>query len=165
MKKSRVLILTVLFTMIPTAVYANSSWHWLTDERPWTILPIVALATIIIESFIIIVFGKVSKKLKAVLIVIAANIVSFILPFLLKYIELRQLYPDGPMLGVFETGPYYIVGIIYLVLTLAAEIPIVYYALRDDNNKKRLLISSAAANIITTVLVFIVVRLMCKGVW
>ena len=47
------LLIVCLFVVSSGCAYANSSWIWLTDNRPWDILPWVAAATIIIEALAI----------------------------------------------------------------------------------------------------------------
>ena len=62
--------------------------------------------------------------------------------------------------------PLYIVGIIFLFLTLAIEIPIVYNLLKKDvSNKKRLFFSIVAVNGATTLVVAVVERIFCRGSW
>lgn len=151
--------------LIPTIVFANSSWVWLTDMRPWTILPIVVLVTIIIEVFIIIKYGRINNKTKAIVIVLLVNFISFIVPYFLTYNSLKIFHPKESLLSVLNSGPNYIVGLWYLLLTLIVEVPIVFFTLKDKENIERLLISAVIANTTTTLLVFIVERLTCRGTW
>ena len=50
MKRTNLLVLLSLtVAAVPTVVFANSSWYWISEQRPWDILPWVAMATIFIE--------------------------------------------------------------------------------------------------------------------
>ena len=68
MKKriTRVIVITCfVLLIIPQAVFADSSWCWLTDTRPFDILPPVALATIVIEVLAIWLIPNTGKLMKS----------------------------------------------------------------------------------------------------
>lgn len=165
MNRGKILALTVLFSLVPFTVYANSSWVWLTKAKPLTILPIVAVLTIVIEALIIIKQAHIMKKTKAVLVVTGANILSFIIPFLIKYSEMKLFYGGGPILRRLAEGPNYIVGFYFLLITLIIEIPVVFFLLKDKENMEDLIKFTILSNIITTIMVWGVERLFCRGVW
>ena len=41
--------------------FANSSWVWISETRPYDVLPWVAIGTLIIETISLIVFAKIKK--------------------------------------------------------------------------------------------------------
>lgn len=71
--------LTILFT---TTAFANSSWHWLTDKRPYELLPLAIVFTLLIEFVIIYFVNKPGKWWFVLGIIIVANLASFLLPYL-----------------------------------------------------------------------------------
>ncbi len=172
MKRSAfVAILTaaVILLCAPTTVWGNSSWHWVT-RSPLAILPWVILATLLTETIAIWRVNHIQRPWKPLLVVAAANLFSFLLPY--------AFFGSSPILfmehlGFFERigymvarYPFYIVGLAFLLLTLLAEIPIVYFSLKKGvGNHKRLLVSVAAANLATTLLAAGVERVFCRGSW
>ena len=151
---------------------ANSSWIWLTNVKPSMVFPIAILVTIIIEVFTIKHFGKVkSSWLRVVGIVLSANLVSFLVPYFIRfftgYLPLMGFSLESLQL-TFNGGPFYIVLLGYLLLTIVFEIPIVYWGLRKNilserSSKIRLVITIVVANVITTVLVAISERIFSHG--
>jgi hypothetical protein len=60
----------------------------------------------------------------------------------------------------------YIVGTGYLILTLVAETPVIFFSFRNIvENKKRLLVSIITANVVTTIMVAIIESVICRGTW
>jgi len=60
----------------------------------------------------------------------------------------------------------YIIRLIYLVLTLCIEVPLVYFLLNNrSKNKKILLLIIIAVNVITTIIVAVLERRLCQGRW
>jgi len=57
MRRKRIRFLTILIILttviFPVTVYANSSWHWISKTRPFDILPIIIIVTLLIEIFAI----------------------------------------------------------------------------------------------------------------
>ena len=54
MKKSKtplriLIVIMVLMMLLPVNAFADSSWVWISEKRPFDILPWVALGTILIE--------------------------------------------------------------------------------------------------------------------
>ena len=135
---TRVIVITCfVFLIIPQAVFADSSWCWLTDTRPFDILPPVALATIVIEVLAIWLIPNTGKLMKTAVAVILLN-----------------------------AGPNYIVGAGFVILTLVLEIPIVYNLLKKHvDNKKKLLWSIIGSNIVTTAMVAVIERMVTNGYW
>lgn len=162
-------VLSLSFLMLfafPVFTSANSSWVWISESRPYDVLPFVAVGTILLETLAINLFGSVSNRWKTLAVVTAGNLLSFLLPYV--YIN----YFTAPYSGVYnileiiERGPFYTVGAVFLLLTLIIEMPVVYLFLRKDaENRKKLILSVLLSNIITTALVALTERLICYGSW
>lgn len=152
----------ICIALIPAAAYADSSWLWLTDYRPFDILPPVALATIVIEVLAIWLIPHTGKLIKTAVAVILANAASFLLPYAILLDD--PVYHDFDR--VLDAGPNYIVGIGFLMLTFMIEIPIVYNLLKKHvESRRKLLWTIVGSNIITTVMVAIVERVVTDGYW
>lgn len=159
----RIIVLSSLMLLIlPQAVFADSSWCWLTDTRPFDILPPVALATIVIEVLAIWLIPNTGKLMKTAVAVILANAASFLLPYALLLND--PVYPKFD--DMLNAGPNYIVGAGFVILTLVLEIPIVYNLLKKHvDNKKKLLWSIIGSNIVTTAMVAVIERMVTNGYW
>lgn len=164
MKRRCLIFLTAAAILLfPLTAYANSSWGWLTETTPLTILPFAIAGTLIIEISSIIKFGRVQKRLKAAIVIIAANLFSFLTAYFLQTIDTQTGYSVMDM--IIHT-PLYIVSVLYLVLTLVAELPVVYHLLRrDTDNETRLVVTIIISNVLTTVLVFACEKLFAPGAW
>ena len=159
----RVIALSCLMLLIlAQAVLADSSWCWLTDTRPFDILPPVALATIVIEVLAIWLIPHTGKFMKTAVAVILANAASFLLPYALLLND--PVYPKFD--DMLNAGPNYIVGAGFVILTLVLEIPIVYNLLKKHvDSKKKLLWSIVGSNIVTTAMVAVIERMVTDGYW
>ena len=171
--KKQVVLFVVLFLLCSvTPIYANSSWHWLTDT-PLTILPIAVILTLLTETIIICRVNYLSaiKSVWAFIVIAFANAVSFFAPYAFWAINPDLIPVDEG--GFFEVlnayvrkAPVYTVGLGFLLLTLIVESPIVYFALKGRvKDKKMLLYSILAANTLTTVLVSLIERTLFYGRW
>ena len=160
---TRVIVITCfVLLIIPQAVFADSSWCWLTDTRPFDILPPVALATIVIEVLAIWLIPHTGKLMKTAVAVILANAASFLLPYALLLND--PVYPKFD--DLLNAGPNYIVGAGFVILTLVLEIPIVYNLLKKHvDSKKKLLWSIIGSNIVTTAMVAVIERMVTDGYW
>ena len=159
----RIIVLSSLMLLIlPQAVFADSSWCWLTDTRPFDILPPVALVTIVIEVLAIWLIPNTGKLMKTAVAVILANAASFLLPYALLLND--PVYPKFD--DMLNAGPNYIVGAGFVILTLVLEIPIVYNLLKKHvDSKKKLLWSIIGSNIVTTAMVAVIERMVTDGYW
>ncbi len=163
MEKRIVIFSVILMGLLPQAVFANSSWHWISEIRPWDILPWVALATIVIEVLAIWKIPRTEKLWKIVLTVACVNLISFLLPYGLLALGSSWYVTFQDLLN---KGPNYIVGIVFLVLTLIAELPIAYDVLKPHVDKKHVLLwTIICSNIATTVMVAVVERVITEGSW
>lgn len=148
-----------ILTFMCTQVLANSSWHWVSQSKPYHILPIAVIITLLIEVVGIIRFAKTGKT-KTIITVIIANIISYAMPYILA---LCGWYGFEKTLN---NTPFYNIGIAYLMMTLIVELPVVCSVLEPDTpNKKRLIITVTAVNVVTTVVTFFLERALCHGVW
>ncbi len=170
MKKYKLLsslIFTAMLTMcMSLTAFANSSWAWISETRPYDILPFAALGTLIIETAAINFFTKRDSWHKTFTGVFIGNALSFALPYVF-YNFFTTPYSGYYTLGdILERGPFYTVGTVFLIMTLAVEVPFMYLWLRKDTQNKTVLILSALIiNGITTGLVALTERLLCQGQW
>ena len=157
-----IVLSSLMLLILPQAVFADSSWCWLTDTRPFDILPPVALATIVIEVLAIWLIPNTGKLMKTAVAVILANAASFLLPYALLLND--PVYPKFD--DMLNAGPNYIVGAGFVILTLVLEIPIVYNLLKKHvDSKKKLLWSIIGSNIVTTAMVAVIERMVTNGYW
>ena len=113
-----ILFLTsVLILSLPVVTYANSSWHWLTAS-PITVLPFAVVLTLLIETIYIVRFGKVNNSKKVFCIVTFVNLLSFIAPYVERAYRFIPTSGGFNFLAAFDKGPYYIVLVGYLLLTV-----------------------------------------------
>ncbi|MFN7250349.1 MAG: hypothetical protein ACK4M9_06085 [Anaerobacillus sp.] len=171
-RKLKVSVILFLFIVTyQTTVLANSSWQWLTSS-PKVFLPYAILLTLSIEIIGIYVFAKMKEwsiKIKIAVVVVIANLASFLFPYILRAIDLHGFYSEGWVTSwnlAFETGPYYIVLAEYLLLTLAIEGPLVYlYLKKHVKNTGALLKLIILLNIVTTLIVAVLERILFYGRW
>ena len=157
-----IVVSSLMLLVLSQFVFADSSWCWLTDTRPFDILPPVALATIVIEVLAIWLIPNTGKLMKTAVAVILANAASFLLPYALLLND--PVYPKFD--DMLNAGPNYIVGAGFVILTLVLEIPIVYNLLKKHvDNKKKLLWSIIGSNIVTTAMVAVIERMVTDGYW
>ncbi|UCZ53523.1 hypothetical protein LGQ02_01605 [Bacillus shivajii] len=175
MKQNSIVIFIIpliLFSIIfPGIAFANSSWQWLTDS-PMTLLPYAILFTLAVEILAILVFGQLVKnlslKIKAMILIIVANLASFLLPYLFRALEVQAVAGswENAWFAAFEAGPFYIVLTGYLFMTLLVEVPIIYFFLKKHTTNNRILfIVIVSANILTTAAIAAIERMMFYGHW
>lgn len=154
----------VIMLIMPVLASANSSWHWLTDTRPFDLLPVAAILTIFTEALLLVFKTDKTKMGKVLFFVLAANIASFLLPYTLGFHFTPHPYDE--FTRFLDSAPNYIIGFGYLLLTLATEVPIVYNGLkRNAADKGKFLKWVFIANGITTLMVAIIERAFCRGSW
>lgn len=168
MKKSLFYFLFIIIFMqvLSLSVFANSSWYWITDIHPRALFPIAVIATLLCEFFGVTLICKIKKWWKALFIIIVANLVSFLLPYL--FFTICSPYGDfASSIKAFDSNyPSYIIEPFYLFLTLIIEVPIVYFTLNNEcTNRKKLLIAVISVNIFTTAMIAIIERIFCVGSW
>ncbi len=163
------LLIVCIFAVSSCFAYANSSWIWLTDNRPWDILPWVAAATIIIEALAIWWFPKTGHFVRVLITAVLANLASFLIPVYVWYGSDRAMYDTFQ--DYLDKMPYFvdfgIEGFMgFLGFTLLIEIPMVVLSLFFITEKRKTLVLTViGANIVTTALVAVVERLYADGIW
>ena len=160
----RILIaIMALIVLLPANAFADSSWVWISEKRPFDILPWVALGTILIEWLSIWLIPRTGHAFKVLGIVMVANAASFLLPYAFLKADLSWY---GTFEHILDSGPHYIVSGVFLLLTLLVEMPIVYNVLKSKvQDKKKLQLAIIVSNIITTVGVAIIERIITEGHW
>lgn len=157
--------ISIVFALFPAASYANSSWHWVTTS-PMTVFPFAVILTLLIETFAVVKYGKVSNTKKSILVIGLANLLSFLAPYLERAYRFIPTSGGFSIFAAFHKGPYYMVLSGFLLLTVVIELPLVYFLLKDlTTSKKSLLVSIMLSNIATTVIVAGLERLICIGRW
>ncbi|MCI9596086.1 MAG: hypothetical protein HFE75_02075 [Firmicutes bacterium] len=161
-QRAAVTVAILSCALFPAAVFANSSWVWISEKRPYDLLPFVIAGTLIIEIAVIYRIPKMKKMSKVCGLVILANLLSFAVPYLLRI-------PSGVGYSFVENldaFPSYTVNILFLIMTLAVEVPFLYKFLRKDTEKeKTLLLTLIVVNVLTTIGVAVVERIFCYGSW
>ena len=161
---SLIIISAFLFFISPIITYADSSWVWISETRPYDVLPWTAILTIAIETLSINYFFKVHMLSKTFCIVTLANLLSFSAPYLINLF----LYDSSGFAfsKYLEHWPSYTVGLVYGFMTVAIELPVVYGALRKNAGSKRsLLLTIICSNAVTTCMVTGMERFFCRGSW
>ena len=169
MKKYKLFSMSVISALgvsaFPMLASANSSWVWISETRPYDILPFVIIGTLLIETVAVNLMGKVGNWYKTFFAVLVGNIISFIAPYI-GYSNSLYGQMGYTLSQIIDRGPYYTVGTAFLLLTLIIELPVVYFMLKKDaDSKKKLVLCIVLANVVTTVLVAIVERTLCYGRW
>lgn len=154
---------SMLIFIFSLTAFANSSWVWISETRPYDVLPFVALATLIIETAALNGFLKIGNWHRVFTGVLIGNLISFAVP----YIGYSNTTPYADYLSlpeILNRGPFYTVGTAFLIMTLAVELPFMYFWLKKDVKNKRLLVLvTVLANVVTTAMVAVVERLFCEG--
>ena len=160
----RLAIVALIMIYTTTFVFANSSWHWVSEHQPFDILPWVVVPTLLIEIGVLCWCVK-ESYFRVGVIVILANLLSFVAPFFLDW-GLGQYQLLGYDFERFlNNTPRYIIGMTYGLLTLAVEVPVVYNMFKKNVESKKLFITTVAVNVFTTAMVFAIEHIVCKGVW
>ena len=144
------------------SVSANSSWAWISEKRPYDLLPFVALATLLIETLGYNLLLKTENFYRTFSGVLIGNLISFAVPYI-GYSNTPPYY-DMPLSYILERGPFYTVGAAFLIITILVELPFMYFWLKKEvENKKKLVAVAILLNTVTTVMVAIVERVFCEG--
>lgn len=163
MNRRKIAACALLLCLLPLSASANSSWRWISDTRPYDVLPFVALITIAIETVALWLMLNKQRLVKIAIVVVLANLLSFAAPYLFDYWDAMWLWSMHELVDKF---PSYTIRSAYFWMTLLVELPVVYFTLRKHARKKsNLLLSILAANTITTLLTAAAERLFCYGQW
>ena len=166
-KNNRFMSVTLALIMsfgFSVSAFANSSWVWITKSRPYDVLPFVIVFTLLAETYAIAYFSKIESKSRVFVPVLIGNLFSYAMPYI---VESQSMY--GEYYGLkhsIDHGPFYTVGTAFLIMTLVAELPVVYLSLKNKAaSKKALATSIVIINILTTVVVALIERIICRGQW
>ncbi len=161
MKKT---VLPLLALPFITVAYANSSWIWISETRPWDILPVVVLVTLVVEILAIRLFSGDKRTGRIALFVTLGNLLSFLVPYLFKWLAYTM---DGFGFDKYLNHfPSFITSTFYFALTLIVELPLVYCALvPKEKPSRKLMWTVIAANIVTTALTAVAEHTLCQGHW
>ena len=165
--KTEFLLSAFLGLLIPLDVYANSSWVWISEHRPYDVLPFAAAVTVITEIFMIKTMAGIERGAMPRLCgaVVTGNLLSFAFPYII-YLETsvdEGIYTFGQFM---EHLPAYTIGFVFLAMTLIIEVPLVFLAMRKKAaSGKKLIISIILSNTVTTVLTAMTERVISPGHW
>lgn len=158
----------ILFALtLPFDVYANSSWVWISERRPYDVLPVVAVITVIIEICMIKKMAQIKNDavFRLCSAVIISNLLSFAFPYIIYlYTAVNENIYTFPQF--MESLPTYTVGAVFLAMTLAVEIPAVFLTMRKKAvSAKMLILSIVLSNTATTALTALTERIISPGHW
>lgn len=154
---------SMLIFIFSLTAFANSSWVWISETRPYDVLPFVAIATLIIETAALNGFLKIGNWHRVFTGVLIGNLISFAVPYI-GYSNTTPYAGYYTLTQILQRGPFYTVGAAFLFLTVAVELPFIYFWLKKSvKNKKLLVLVTVVANVVTTAMVALVERLLCEG--
>lgn len=155
----------LLLSAFGFSAFANSSWVWISETRPYDVFPFVVAGTLAIETAAYNLFLKVGNWHKVFFGVLAGNLVSFVVPYM-GYANTTPYAGVYTLKEILNRGPFYTVGTAFLLLTVIIEVPFMCFYLRKDAKDKKLTVAVAVlVNVVTTVLVALTERLLCHGHW
>ena len=67
------IFVAIIFLTMPLTAYANSSWHWVSATRPYDLLPLVIIATMLIEIISINYVARIRNLKRVIPVVSLAN--------------------------------------------------------------------------------------------
>lgn len=163
MKRNTIIILMIILgalTLQTSVTFADSSWIWISEKRPYDVLPIVVVLTLVIEILSIYWIARIDKFRRVFLSVTAANLASFLLPFIITLVSSAPVHPYPDSLDDYHN----IIDVGYLMFTIIMEFPIVYCTLRRHTNRRKLLAAAIiVVNAVTTVMVYMIEQKFCQG--
>lgn len=144
--------LTVMFTITASA---NSIWTERMENYSYMEhFPYIIIGTLIVETLALLVVTKMKKPLKVIGTVVLANAASFLIPEAIMNLILF----GGQRFELFMLfNTYWFLNVIFIIITLAIELPIIWAILKKDvKSVKVLLLTATAVNIFTTVVTAII---------
>jgi len=160
---SIMIIAGIYMILFATPVFADSSWKWISDMRPYDVFPFVVIGTLLIETISINYIPKVNKLAKVFCVVTLGNLLSYAAPYFFRAIVCYSDHIYSFTKSLVHV-PLYNIGIAYLIITIIIELPVDYLLLKKDTKKnKTLIFTILGANILTTALVAVVERTLCYG--
>lgn len=148
----------LLLCTFPLFAKARTAWVWTTDGRPFSFLLAFALGALALETLLLPAIAPGQKKTKVLEVLCLGNLVTFLLPYLLRYL--------GEVYEIISPSDHYVVGVLFLVVLLVLEVPVEYNLLhRDDSPNPRLLAGLLVANAVSTAGIALLERLAFHGYW
>ena len=145
------------------SVSANSSWVWISEKRPYDLLPFVALATLLIETLGYNYLLKIENFYRTFCGVLIGNLISFAVPYI-GYSNTTPYAGYYTLTQILNRGPFYTVGAAFLIITILVELPFMYFWLKKEvENKNKLVAVAILLNTVTTVMVAVIERVFCEG--
>ena len=156
--------ITLLFMWCFTmTAFANSSWAWISETRPYDVLPFVIIGTLAIETATVNIFLKIGNWHKVFVGVLIGNLISFSVPYI-GYSNTTPYAGYYTLTQILNRGPFYTVGGAFLLITILVELPFMYFWLKKDvTDKKKLIAVTVVANVVTTFAVAVIERVFCQG--
>ena len=147
---STVCLVGILALCFPLVARADSSWVWITETRPYDVLPFVVVGTLLIETLSIWLIPHTRRLSKVFWVVCLGNGLSYAAPYFFQLFN--PVYSFQKALNTH----FYNVSISFLIVTLVIEGP---------DQPKKLLWAVILSNVVTTVGVALTERLLCRGFW
>ena len=143
---------------------ANSSWVWISETRPFDLLPAVIVLTLAIEIAAVLLALKKKNFWKVLFFVALGNLLSFAAPYVYSFWTYTSV--GFPFQKYLDNWPSYTVGVVFLVMTLLIELPVVWLGLRKDaKHQGRFALVILLANVVTTGLTALAEHVFCRGSW
>ncbi len=120
---STVCLVGILALCFPLVARADSSWVWITETRPYDVLPFVVVGTLLIETLSIWLIPHTRRLSKVFWVVCLGNGLSYAAPYFFQLFN--PVYSFQKALNTH----FYNVSISFLIVTLVIEGPIEYYML------------------------------------
>ncbi len=164
---SALLTVSITISLMCMQVSANSSWRWVSETRPYEILPFIIMITLFIETSAYIFIAKIKRPIKTFIFVAIANLISFLAPYISGYLG----YTGGftyTFQQALDYTPYYTIGLDYYLTTIFVEFPIIWFSLLKDVNDKYIIkffFTIVCTNLITTLICAFAERMIAYGVW
>lgn len=160
---STAFITAVLLFGFTITAFANSSWVWISEARPYDVLPFVIVGTLLIETAAANLLLKVGNWHKVFVGTVIGNLMSFAVPYI-GYSNTTPYAGYYTLAEILNRGPFYTVGGAFLLTTILVELPFMCFWLKKDvTDKKKLILVTVLANVVTTTAVAIVERIFCQG--
>lgn len=143
-------VLSTLTFLFAFSASANSIWTKRMENYSYMEhFPYIIIGTLIIEALAILAVTKMKKPLKVIGAVVLANATSFLIPETI----INVMIYNGNRFEIFMLfNTYWFLNVIFIIITIAIELPIIWAVLRKDVKKvKVLLLMTVAVNVFTTV--------------
>ena len=147
----------VFITVPSTTVSANSIWNENLENFSLSkYMPIIIGGTLIVESLIILLLSDIKRLVNVPFAVLVANAASFLVPRLIWGLLNGEILYEGLFICG-NTAADWLAACLYLAVTLAIELPVIWLMLRNFTKKTaRLMWVTVAANVFTTVILEII---------